>query len=279
MIKFLFGAICSAVVCYLVVNHPEWVESGVAKAREHLAVAAGNISRATAGTNSGGDSLRNSFASSSSSSTTTEINMGRVKSLVADMKSLSHEELWAVMDDADFDRRAAAGRILLRRADIPANDQGVTVVQQRYLRSSDPDALKTGFSYLGLLAQQGVPDQSIVPLAQQFTERSPRHQACDYSLWALGEVGSEELIPYFFHVAEDAKKYGPAARERAFCCLSQCGRYTPARRLEMIPEFIRVYDESHDAQTRHWCLQALAYCAPGVRSRSIDEWKQWWSRQ
>jgi hypothetical protein len=47
----------------------------------------------------------------------------------------------------------------------------------------------------------------------------------------------------------------------------------------MVPNFIEVCEEARDPQTRSWSMQALAYCAPGVRAASVDDWKDWWARQ
>lgn len=274
MLRFMLGAAVSAVIFYVLSNHPDLVHRGAAAAREQFAVAARNISSTTAGDKSAGSSDALELQEQSNA-----INPARSRALAAEMKGLSSNELWNVMDDSDFDRRAAAGAILLRRADIPASPQGVDEIKRRYFKSGRTEDLMTGFSYLGLLADQGVPERTIVTQAQRFVERYPQHEACDNAVWALGEVGSPELVPYFFQIVEDPKKYAPPARERAFCCLVQCGRYSPARRLEMVPNFIQVYDDSRDPQTRSWSMQALAQCAPGVRARSIDDWKSWWTRQ
>jgi hypothetical protein len=270
MFKFTLGAISSALVCYVMTQHPDLVREGFEAAREQISVAARNISTATEHSETTsrrppGDSVRS--------------NPSRVRALTAQLASLSNEQLWGVMDDSDFDRRAAAARVLLDRAEIPASTQGVQVIKDRYFRSGRSDDLKLGFSYIGLLANQRIPEEAIVTQAQRFVERYPRHEACDYAVWALGEMGSEEMVPYFFQIIQDSNKYGPAARERAFCCLSQCGRYSPAQRVRMVPDFIDVYKHAGDAQTRKWSLQALALCAPSVQARSIDDWSRWWSRQ
>jgi hypothetical protein len=271
MIKFTLGAITSALVCVLLTKHPELVRQGIRAARQQIAVAARNLSAATASDRADPEQR--------ASDDSTRIHPRRVKDLSTQMADMSRDELWAVMNDSDFDRRAAAGRVLLSRAEIPASTQGIQVIKDRFFRSGRGDDLKTGFSYVGLLATQRVPEDQIVMQAQQFVERYPRHEACDYAVWALGELGSEELVPYFFQIARDPQKYGPAARERAFCCLAQCGRYSPAQRIHMVPDLIDVYENARDGQTRTWSLQALAHCAPTTHARSIDDWKKWWSRQ
>jgi hypothetical protein len=271
MLKFTLGVITSAVVFYLWTNHPDLVRRSVRSAREQVAVAARNLSVAT--------SADDTNDTSELADDSTRVHPTRAKALATQMSELSHEQLWAVMDDSDFDRRAAASQILLHRADIPASKQGLQVIKDRYFHSGRTDDLKNGFSYIGLLASQGVPEDQIVKQAQPFIERYPRHEACDYAVWALGELGSEELVPYFFQIARDPKKYGPAARERAFCCLAQCGRYSPTQRLHMVPDLIDVYEKAHDGQTRTWSMQALGHCVPGAHARSIDDWKRWWSRR
>jgi hypothetical protein len=272
MFKFTLGVVTSAIIVYVLMNNPDLVRQGLEMARQQLAIAARNLSEASERTDWGSGRQE-------PDSDSTQVRPGRARALAAQMADLSHEQLWAVMDDVDFDRRAAAGQVLLDRAGIPASAPGIDVVKERYFRSGRANDLKIGFAYIGLLALQQVPEEEIVAQAQRFVERYPRHEACDYAVWALGELGSEEMIAYFFQIIDNPQKYGPAARERAFCCLAQCGRYSPARRVRMVPDFIEVYRNAQDAQTRTWSMQALTQCAPTAHARSIDDWTHWWSRQ
>ena len=245
MMRFMLGAAFSAVIFYVLANHPDLVHRGVAAAREQISVAAHNLTNAASRHGSAKDA--DDYEPEQRSTT---IDPARARALVPELKNLSSDELWSVMDEPDFDRRAAAGAILLRRAGIPATAQGVDEIKRRYFKSGQTEDLQAGFSYLGLLAHQGVPERTIVPQAQRFVERYPQHEACDNAVWALGELGSEEMRGYCFQIVEHPEKYGTAARERAFCCLVQCGRYSPAQRLEMVPKFIQVYEDSNDKQTR-----------------------------
>lgn len=254
----------SALVCYMLTKHPDLVRKGMMAAREQIGVAARNISAAT------------SSNSDDEADEPIRIHPRRARDLAGPMANMSRDQLWAVMEDSDFDRRAAAGKTLLARADIPPTSDGIQIIKDRYFRSGQTDDLKTGFAYLGLLATQGV---EITKQSQRFIERYPKHEACDYAVWSLGETGSEQLVPYFFQIVRNPEKYGPVARERAFCCLAQCGRYSPRQRMRMVPELIDVYENASDKQTRSWAIQALAHCAPGTQARSIDDWKKWWSRQ
>ena len=275
MFRFLLGCALTAVAFYVFANHPEWVHRAVDMGKEQIAVASRNVAALARG-----EQTSSSDRDDQSPENNTEIDYARVRKLASSMKGLSTDDLWQVMDEDDYDRRAAAAQVLLGQAGIPATAQGVEELNRRYIRSSRPESVQTGFSYLGLLAlQQGVPESSVVRLGQTYVERHPRDPACDNAIWALGELGSDELLPYFFQIVADEQKYGPAARERAFCCLVQCGRYSQAQRLEMVPSFIRLYEQNRDSQTRAWTMQALAHCAPGVRVRSIDDWRNWWSRQ
>ena len=87
------------------------------------------------------------------------------------------------------------------------------------------------------------------------------------------------MVPYFLKIIEHDQTYGPAARERAFCSLVQCGRYSSGRRLELVPKFIRICENTRDLRTRSWAMQALGHCAPRARCRPIDEWRTWWAEQ
>ena len=152
-------------------------------------------------------------------------------------------------------------------------------MRQQYVQSPYMEEVMTGFNYLGLLALQDVPADSIIRLTQGYVERLPRSQACDNALWALGQLGSEDMVPYFFKIIEHEQTYGPVARERAFCSLVQCGRYSSGRRVELVPTFIWVYERARDARTRSWSMQALGHCAPRTHCRSIEDWRTWWAEQ
>jgi hypothetical protein len=280
MLRFMLGAAVSAVICYVLTSHPDLVHRGAEVAREQIAVASRNLSAkvSTAYSRNHDESVDASSEYEPQGDSIT-IDPSRARALVSELNGLPSGELWNAMNEPDFDRRAAAGAILLKRSGIPDSTRGVDEIKRRYFKSGRTDDLKSGFSYLGLLASQAVPADAIVHQTQRFVERYPQHEACDNAVWALGELGSDEMVPYLFQIASQPEKYGAAARERAFCCLAQCGRYSPAQRLAMVPGFIEVYQETDDAQTRAWSLQALTYCAPSARADSIRDWKNWWSRQ
>ncbi|GEM_PF-4664597 len=268
MLRFLFGVVVGGVGLYVCTNHSDKIQEAVSLARDQLRLASDNVT-----------AIATDESSARPQDQPVTIDYAKVKRLAASMRTMSTDELWQAMEDNDFDRRAAAGQVLLSQSGIPMSGEGIEAVRRQYLSSPQVEDRMTGFSYLGLLAMQRVPQGSIIRLAQGYVERNPRDRACDNALWALGEVGSEQLVPYFFEVATNPTKYGPSARERAFCCLAQCGRYSAAQRFDMIGDFIKVYDQSRDQQTRQWTMQALSYCAPGVQARSIQDWKHWWAEQ
>jgi HEAT repeat protein len=268
MLRFLFGVVVGGVGLYVCTNHSDKIHETFALARDQLRLASSNVS-----------AIATDEPSSRPEDQPITIDYARAKRLAGSMRSMSAEELWRFVQDSDYDRRAAAGQVLLSQAGIPISSDGIDAVRRQYLTSSHVEDRMTGFSYLGLLAVQRVPQGSIVRLAQGYVERNPRDRVCDNALWALGEVGSEDLVPYFFEIASNPGKYGPVARERAFCCLAQCGRYSAARRFDMIGDFIDVHDQTRDQQTRQWAIQALSHCAPGVQARSVQDWKRWWAEQ
>ena len=271
MFRILFGAALASCAFYAMHTHPEWVHRVAEVARQELSVAARNCSSVAA------HKLGSRVFHPEERSTT--IDRSRVRALTPEMNKLPSEQLWQVMGEDDYDRRAAAGQALLSRNRIPASAEGVEMIRRRYLRSRNPEEVTSGFSFLGLLALQGVPEEAVMELVQNQVEHHPQDRTCDNALWALGELGSDDAIPYFFQIVEQERKYGPVARERAFCCLVQCGRYSPAQRFDMIPELLDIAQRTRDPQTRAWAMQALGHCAPGVHLSSIEEWKAWWAAQ
>ena len=107
--------------------------------------------------------------------------------------------------------------------------------------------------------------EHLIPLApisiyrHPFTSQLPRQHVC------------------FFDIIHSRSRFGPAARERSFCCLSQCGRYSAKSRYLLVPKFIQIWKEATgDPETQQWCAQALRDSVQGVNNSSWQEWEQWW---
>src|SRR5207244_9894297 len=120
MFRFLFGAALASSMFLLLSTHPEWFRRAIAVGRAQLGVAARNVTAATS-----------SARRYQPEDRPTTIDYARVRALVPSMKSLSSDQLWQVMGDDDYDRRSAAGQILLARAGIPVSAEGIDVVRRK----------------------------------------------------------------------------------------------------------------------------------------------------
>ncbi len=210
---------------------------------------------------------------------TNQIDSAVAESYLKRFRALSDQELSGENIEEDFNKRAAAARVRLERAGIPVSSAGVDRVESRYLSGGQAKARAYGFWLLGELALQGVADEQITDVILRFVEQHPTDPVCDNALWALGEIGTEDALEHFYEIAADTERYGPAARERSFCCISQCGRYSGTTRFENIPRILELGKRVRDAQTQQWCIMALQYMAPGVGLSSIPEWEKWWQVQ
>ncbi len=208
---------------------------------------------------------------------TNKVDQTRVATYLETYRQMSDQQLSDAMNETDYDKRAAASRIRLERAGVPITADGVDFIQSRYL--SNPGNQAYGFTLLGSLVQQGIGEEQATRIVLRFVEDHPQDAACDYALWALGETGSTEALEHFYTIAADTARYGAVARERSFCCVSQCGRYSAQTRYENIPRMIELAKRVPDAQTQNWCLMALRDMAPGVNLSSISEWESWWQKQ
>ncbi|HEV8487410.1 MAG TPA: hypothetical protein VGV87_27935 [Blastocatellia bacterium] len=208
-----------------------------------------------------------------------QIDSAIAESYLERFRGLSDQDLSSQPNEEDFNQRAAAARVRLERAGIPVSSAGVDRVESRYLTNEDSKGRAYGFWLLGELALQGVANERITDVILRFVERHPTDPVCDNALWALGEVGSEDALEHFYEIAADTERYGPVARERSFCCISQCGRYSGATRFENIPRILDLGKKVRDPQTQQWCIMALQYMAPGVGLSSIPEWEKWWQAQ
>jgi len=210
---------------------------------------------------------------------TNKIDRAVAESYLGKFRTLSDQELSSPLIEEDFNKRAAAARVRLERAKIPVSSAGVDQVEARYLSGGDSKARAYGFWLLGELALQGVADEEITDVVIRFVERHPTDPVCDNALWALGEMGTDDALERFYEIAADTSRYGPAARERSFCCISQCGRYSGTTHFENIPRILELGKKVRDPQTQQWCIMALQYMAPGVGLSTIPEWEKWWKTQ
>lgn len=208
---------------------------------------------------------------------TSEIDMEQVRTLLPEYRAKSEQQLNTAKDETDFNKRAAAAYVQLERAGVSPAAEGVRDVESRYLSNLTNRAY--GFVLLGDLASLDIGKYRIKRIVMDFVENHPYSRDCDAALWALGETGDEEMLREFYRIAADTDRYGPAARERSFCCISQCGRYSMSTRFEEMPKIIEIGRGNKDAQTQQWCLQALREMAPGVNHATLDQWQSWWDQQ
>ena len=210
---------------------------------------------------------------------TNQIDPAVAEGYLAKFRTMSDQELSASNIEEDFNKRAAAARVRLERAKIPVSSAGVEQVESRYVLAGDAKSRAYGFWLLGELALQGVADEEIADVILRFVEQHPTDPVCDNALWALGEIGSDDALEHFYEIAADTSRYGPAARERSFCCISQCGRYSGMTHFENIPRILELAKRVRDPQTQQWCVMALQFMAPGVALSSIPDWEKWWQVQ
>jgi hypothetical protein len=208
---------------------------------------------------------------------TNEIDIDRVRSFLPEFRSKPEDQLNAAENDKDFDRRAAAGYIRLDRAHVPVSAEGVRTVESEYL--SEPSRRAYGFVLLGNLATLGIGTGSIKEITMDFVESNPQSPDCDFALWALGETGDDDAFNQFIRIAGDTAHYGTKARERSFCCLSDCGRYSMTKRFDEIPRVLELARQAKDAQSQNWVMLALHDMAPGAAFGTVDDCQAWWDRQ
>ena len=211
---------------------------------------------------------------------TNALDLDRVSAYVDTYEGQDDGALGRAMDEPDFDKRAAAARVILRRNGITPTEDGIRQIRSEWLSSDQSDRVNFGFWLLGCLAAQGVAPEEIQQMVLDWLEIHPQDPVADQALWALGETGRAEALGEFYRIATATEKYGPKARERSFCCVAQCGRYSGTTRFEAIPKILEIAEaKKGDAQTEGWCLQALHDMAPGVAAASIADWKDWWAAQ
>lgn len=129
--------------------------------------------------------------------------------------------------------------------------------------------------FLGMLAGRGVAYERIHPVLLDYAKHDPDASVRQWAVEGMRYLGKDEALDDLFDsFTKDASN---SVRERAGCNLSDCGNFTRAQRMRMVPKFLDLLaDPNTNAQMRTWSYMALHEITDANISADPQAWKNWY---
>jgi hypothetical protein len=129
--------------------------------------------------------------------------------------------------------------------------------------------------FLGMLAGRGVAYGRIHPVLLDYAKHDPDANVRQWAVEGMRYLGKDEALDELFEsFTQDASD---SVRNRAGCNLSDCGNFTRAQRMRMVPKFIDfVADPNTNPQMRSWSYMALHEITDATVAGDPQAWRNWY---
>jgi hypothetical protein len=129
--------------------------------------------------------------------------------------------------------------------------------------------------FLGMLAGRGVAYERIHPVLLDYAKHDPDAYVRQWAVEGMRYLGKGEALDELFE--SFTQDPSDSVRERAGCNLSDCGNFTRAQRMRMVPKFLGlISDPSTNAQMRGWSYMALREITDANVPSDPQAWKNWY---
>jgi HEAT repeats len=129
--------------------------------------------------------------------------------------------------------------------------------------------------FLGMLAGRGVAYERIHPVLLDYAKHDPDAYVRQWAVEGMRYLGKDEALDELFE--SFTQDPSDSVRERAGCNLSDCGNFTRAQRMRMVPKFLGlISDPSINAQMRDWSYMALREITDANVPSDPQAWKNWY---
>ncbi|HKV26524.1 MAG TPA: HEAT repeat domain-containing protein [Candidatus Acidoferrum sp.] len=155
------------------------------------------------------------------------------------------------------------------------NEQAADMLIAR--AQSDQGYRAAAVYFLGMLAGRGVAYEKIYPVLLNYAKRDPDPIVRQWAVEGMRYLGKPEALDELF----DSFTHDPSmnVRDRAGCNISDCGNFTRAQRMRMVPKFLElVLDSKTDPQTRSWSFLALHEITDENLPANAEAWRDWYGR-
>jgi HEAT repeats len=131
--------------------------------------------------------------------------------------------------------------------------------------------------FLGMLAGRGVAYERIHPVLLEYAKHDPDATVRQWAVEGMRYLGKDEALDELFEsFAADPSNN---VRERAGCNLSDCGNFSRAQRMRVVPRLIDLAaDPSTNAPTRAWSYLALREITDANVPGDAKAWRNWYDQ-
>ena len=185
------------------------------------------------------------------------------------MKQLEHRSEFS----NDLRVRDANADINLTLDGWQKNDQAAEMLIDR--ARTDLQYRPAAVYFLGMLAGRGVAYERIYPVLLDYAKHDSDAGVRQWAVEGMRYLGKDEALDELF----ESFTHDPSSsvRERAGCNLSDCGNFTRAQRMRMVPKFIDlVADPNTNPQMRNWSYMALREITDANVPSDPQAWKNWY---
>jgi len=131
--------------------------------------------------------------------------------------------------------------------------------------------------FLGMLAGRGVAYEKIHPVLLEYAKHDPDAYVRQWAVEGMRYLGKDEALDELFDSFTDDSSND--VRERAGCNISDCGNFTRAQRMRMVPKFLELVSEpSTNAQMRGWSFMALHEITGENLPTDAQAWGMWYGQ-
>jgi hypothetical protein len=153
------------------------------------------------------------------------------------------------------------------------NDQAAEMLIER--AGKDLHYRPAAVYFLGMLAGRGVAYERIHPVLLDYAKHDPDPIVRQWAVEGMRYLGKDEALDELFESFTQDPSDG--VRNRAGCNLSDCGNFTRAQRMRMVPKFIDLVANSNtNPQMRNWSYMALHEITDANVPSEPQAWRNWY---
>jgi hypothetical protein len=129
--------------------------------------------------------------------------------------------------------------------------------------------------FLGMLAGRGVAYERIHPVLLDYAKHDPDAYVRQWAIEGMRYLGKDGALDELFE--SFTQDPSDSVRNRAGCNLSDCGNFTRAQRMRMVPKLIDlVADPNTDPKMRNWSYMALHEITNANVASDPQAWRNWY---
>jgi len=152
------------------------------------------------------------------------------------------------------------------------NDQAAEMLIDR--ASTDLHYRPAAVYFLGMLAGRGVAYERIHPVLLDYAKHDPDPIVRQWAVEGMRYLGKDDALDELFE--SFTQDPSDSVRNRAGCNLSDCGNFTRAQRMRMVPKFIDLAADSNTSpQMRNWSYMALHEITDASVASDPQAWRNW----